>query len=263
MSRRSSFFVHGVRGPAVQIRRRGFTLVELLIVLGIITLLVALVWPHIQSHRCVGHSRTHCRNNLKQITLALHNYCDDYGGFLPAYTVDADGKPLHSWRTLILPYLDQRELYEKIDLSKPWDDPANAQAAATVVPTFVCPASYSESEPNRSEYLAVVTPQSCIRPTETRPLSEITDGLPNTLMVIEVPLKNAVPGMSPLDADLQLVWKSNLDDDRQHACGFPAGFADGSVQFLSPDMPAEELRSLISAAGGDHSDPDDETDGSR
>ena len=61
--------------------------------------------------------RSQCKNNLKQIGLALHNYHETYGAFPPAYTVDADGKRLHSWRTLILPYLDQAPLYDKIDFS--------------------------------------------------------------------------------------------------------------------------------------------------
>ena len=51
-----------------------------------------------------------------------------YKALPPAYTVDADGRPLHSWRTLILPYLEQEPLYQTIDLSKPWNDPANAKA---------------------------------------------------------------------------------------------------------------------------------------
>ena len=72
-----------------------------------------------------------CANNLKQIALALRNYESVYHALPPAYTVDAEGKPLHSWRTLILPYLEQQALYDKIDLSKPWDDPANKEAYET------------------------------------------------------------------------------------------------------------------------------------
>lgn len=70
--------------------------------------------------------RMHCSNNLKQISLALHNYEETYRSFPPAWTVDENGNRLHSWRTMILPYLEQKPLYDSIDLSKPWDDPANA-----------------------------------------------------------------------------------------------------------------------------------------
>lgn len=83
--------------------------------------------------------RVQCKNNLNQIMIALSAYESAYGLFPPAYTADSDGRPLHSWRTLILPYLDQEDLYQKIDLSKPWDDPANEQAFKTAVAAYYCP----------------------------------------------------------------------------------------------------------------------------
>ncbi|QDT48833.1 hypothetical protein Pan258_28790 [Symmachiella dynata] len=254
MSSRSFFYSRGgAYTRAAQDRRRGITLVELLLVISIIAMIVAILSPILRSNDRGGHdhSRTHCINKLKNISLALHNYNNTYGGLPPAYTVDADGKPLHSWRTLILPYLDQKELYEKIDLSKPWDDPVNAEAAATYVSEYDCPSTYSELERNRTVYLAVVTPESCIRPTKVRPISEVTDGLPNTLMVLEVPVKYAVPWMSPQDADLQLVLSSISGEDLQHSDGFNAGLADGRVKFLSSEISAATLRSLTTAAQGD------------
>ncbi len=69
-----------------------------------------------------GHKaarRMQCSNNLKQIGLAFHNYHSAYGSLPPAYTVDADGNRLHSWRTLILPFIDQSALVQQIDLNKP------------------------------------------------------------------------------------------------------------------------------------------------
>jgi hypothetical protein len=61
-----------------------------------------------------------------------------YGSFPPAYTVDSNGRMLHSWRTLLLPYLEQEHLYRQIDLSKPWYDPANAAAFEATVDVFQC-----------------------------------------------------------------------------------------------------------------------------
>ena len=91
--------------------------------------------PH--AYKCF----TTLAQNLKQIELALFNYESTYHALPPAYTVDAEGNALHSWRTLILPYLDQTQLYEKIDLSKPWNDPVNAEAFNTRVPVFQCPST--------------------------------------------------------------------------------------------------------------------------
>jgi prepilin-type N-terminal cleavage/methylation domain-containing protein len=99
--------------PPAPIGGRGFTLIELLVVLAIIALLIALLLPATRSARGAAH-RAQCVNNLRQIILALRNYELTHKAFPPAYTVDADGRPLHSWRTLILPYIEQEALY-KID----------------------------------------------------------------------------------------------------------------------------------------------------
>ncbi|HEY4260168.1 MAG TPA: DUF1559 domain-containing protein, partial [Schlesneria sp.] len=99
-----------------------FNLLHLLWIVPVGLVVIALFIP---LPRRAGEAarRTQCKNNLKLIGLALYNYHDLYGAFPPAYTVDRHGKQLHSWRTLILPFLDQMPLYQKIDLSKPWDDP--------------------------------------------------------------------------------------------------------------------------------------------
>ena len=127
-----------VRDTPVLKKRPGSTFLKLLLGFTIIAVLVALLLP---ATRRSGRTarRTQCKNNLKQIALALHNYESIYDALPPAYTVDAAGKPLHSWRTLILPFVEQLDLYKTIDLSKPWDDPANAEVLKTVPHIFRCP----------------------------------------------------------------------------------------------------------------------------
>src|SRR4029450_11476448 len=93
-----------------------FTLAELLVVIGVIGVLIGLLLPNMRRSGVSAARRMSCQNHLKQIAIALLNYQDVYHSLPPAYTVDASGKPLHSWRTLILPYLEPRALYEKIDL---------------------------------------------------------------------------------------------------------------------------------------------------
>ena len=112
-------------------KRPRITFLRLFLGLAIVFVLVALLFPARRGSREAAR-RTQCRNNLKQIALALHNYESHYHALPPAYTIDAEGKPLHSWRTLILPWIEQVNLYNSIDLSKPWDDPANAEALNTV-----------------------------------------------------------------------------------------------------------------------------------
>lgn len=198
-----------------------------------------------------------CKNNLKQIMLAMHTYADTWGEFPPAYTVDADGNPLHSWRTLLLPFCQGAELYKSLDLSKPWDDPVNAElfrqfneeAGATA---YRCPSAVFPNE--QTTYLAVVTPKSCLRPGNGRPLYEIQDGKSNTIVIIEVPVSGAVPWMAPVDADEELVLSIGADKTSRspHPSGFNAAFADGSVRFLLDTLSAENRKALISIDAGDH-----------
>jgi hypothetical protein len=192
-------------------------------------------------------------NHLKQIGLALRTYADAHNAFPPAYTVNDEGKPLHSWRTLILPYLEERQLYEKIDLSKPWDDPANAQALRAAPYIYQCPANLnSEETDNRTTYLAVVTPNSCLRPARSRPMSDLTDGLPFTLIVMEVDSDHAVPWMSPFDADEKLVLSIGPESKLVHPGGTHVLYANGSVQFLDTTVPAKLRLAVISIAGDDN-----------
>ena len=233
--------------------RLGFTLIELFVALGIILVLMALLLPARRTGREASR-RTQCRNNLKQIGLALHNYESKYGAFPPAYTVDADGKPLHSWRTLILPFLDQAALYGTIDLSKPWDDPANLAANQTTVPAYACPSAPTQAY-TQTVYLAVVTPSSAFCPNQPRKISEIKDGTDQTLLVIEAPSKQAVPWMSPLDANeatiLGSFHRENEAHDHHHTGGEHALLADGTVRFLSQNLDPKTTLALISAASHD------------
>jgi prepilin-type processing-associated H-X9-DG protein len=194
-------------------------------------------------------------NNLKQIGLALHNYVSEHKALPPAYTVDAQGRPLHSWRTLILPYFEQTRLYESIDLAKPWNDPANARALATSVSAYHCPSS--PGEPNTTTYLATTAPSGCLIPGQLRPLSEITDAHESTLMVMEAGEEHAVPWMTPVDAYEALVMSFGPTTKVHHPGGANAGLVDGSVRFLKTNISAKTLRALMSIAGGEELLPQD------
>lgn len=232
-------------------RKKAFTLIEFLVVLAILAVLVAFFFPAQRTSR-EANRRTQCKNNLKQIVLALHNYHDTFQAFPPASTVDANGKPLHSWRTLILPYLDQVPLYKKIDLSKAWDDPANEEAYKTVLHAYRCPST--DGPQTHTTYLAVVTPNSCLRPAEPRPMSEVTDDRGETIIVIEVDVDQAVHWMSPVDANEALVLGIGPKTKHAHAGGGHAAYVDGSIRFLHAEWSAADRLARISIAGNDKVD---------
>ena len=105
--------------PAVARRRPGFTLIELLVVIAIIGILVALLLPAVQQAREAAR-RTQCKNNLKQLGLAIHNYLDSHR-FLPssgAVSPQSPGQPPWSAQAALLPFLDGGTIYSHINFSR-------------------------------------------------------------------------------------------------------------------------------------------------
>ena len=212
-------------------------------------LVIALMLPAVNRGGREPARRTQCKINLKYIALALHNYHDTYNSFPPAYTVDENGNPLHSWRTLILPFFDQRPLYETIDLSKPWNDPVNAEAYKTVVHGYLCPSTAVEA--THTTYLAVVTPDSVIRPSQSCKIKEVTDGTAETLMIVEVPPEKAVHWMAPVDADEQTLLTKTGKKKLAHTGGWVGALVDGSARFFSEMIKDEQIHALSTVNGGE------------
>jgi len=222
--------------------------IEILVVLAIIMVLIALLLPAVRTAGPAAR-RSQCVNNLKHIGLALRNYQSEHGTFPPVYTVDAAGKPLHSWRTLILPYVEQKHLYDSIDLSRPWNDPVNAKAFQSTVQTYSCPEEKKAA--NGTTYLGVVGPTAFFSTGVSRRLEEITDGQDQTLMVIEVDKERSIPWMAPIDADERLVLGLGPKADLYHSGGVNALFASGTVRFLKATVPDSVRHALITIAGDD------------
>ncbi len=141
-------------------RRVGFTLIELLVVIAIIAVLIALLLPAVQQAR-ESARRTQCKNNMKQLGLAIHNYHDTYLTFPFCYfdttgapVGPAYGSPLQgrqtSWMIGVLPYVDRAALFSQIDFR--WGistdprgtaNPSNSSIATTAVNAFICPSDTS------------------------------------------------------------------------------------------------------------------------
>jgi len=114
--------------------RRGFTLLELLVVVAILAVLVGLLLPAVQKARAAA-ARASCANNLKQLALALHHFESAHGCFPEGYRFDP---PARSFVPPLLPYLEQPNL--NYDAARNWDDPANGPAAAVPLKVLLCPA---------------------------------------------------------------------------------------------------------------------------
>ena len=138
-------------------RRSGFTLIELLVVIAIIAVLIGLLLPAVQKVREAA-SRLKCQNNLKQIGLALHNYHDSQGKFPPgkgpSYTQTVPGCPVYprwSPHALILPYIEQGNLYNSINFAFPPETPGMASPVINFMPPW--------QNPNRENSVACRTVQ--------------------------------------------------------------------------------------------------------
>src|SRR5262245_14059080 len=136
--------VHSTEGSTNMPRRTpGFTLIELLVVIAIIGVLVSLILPAVQQAREAAR-RSQCKNNLKQIGLALHNYQESFLRFPPGYVslFDAGGNdtgPGWGWGAMILPQLEQENLQNTIDFKQPIEAAANAAPRIAPLTVYLCP----------------------------------------------------------------------------------------------------------------------------
>jgi type II secretory pathway pseudopilin PulG len=246
--------------PAPKKRRR-FSILELLAVMAIIGLLIAFLLPATRSARPAAY-RMQCSNNLKQIALALLNYQDTYGTLPPAYIAAEDGTPLHSWRVLVLPFLEQQPLYDRYRFDEPWNGPNNRKLAEHIPQVYRCP-SYAPDRKLRgnaatddellTQYVVLTGEQTPFPGSRLVNTKEIEDGASNTLMVVELDAE-CVPWMAPRDIDplgFARVLSADTRKRTQHPGGLQAALADRGVRFISETTDPETLRGLSTVSGGE------------
>ena len=214
--------------------------------------LVALLLPAVQSAREAAR-RAQCSNHLKQIALAFHNYHDVYGTFPPAYIPDENGQPKHSWRVLILPFLEQSHLYDQYDFDEPWNSPNNLAVGSHAIPVYGCPSTPGGPGSTQTSYMVITGPSTVFDGGHACKLSEILDGTSNTLLVVEVfgaPVNWAEP--QDLDANsitYPLGSPGGTSPASRHPGGLMVAMCDGSVRFISNSIDPQEFKALITKAG--------------
>ena len=213
---------------------------------------IALLLPAVQAAREAAR-RSQCSNNLKQLALAMHNYHDTYKCFPPAYIADEDGQPMHSWRVLLLPYLEQQPLYEQYNFDEPWDSPSNLALADIMPSVFRCP-SDPPSAPSDTSYAMIVGPGTLFDGTGLSRIADIRDGTSNTIMLVEAG-GSGINWLEPVDLDLQrLALGINSPAGpgirSYHPGGVNVAMCDGSVRFISETINPQLLRALITKSDG-------------
>ncbi len=218
--------------------------------LGMMGLLAYLLAAGPRPAHDAGHAR--CAANLRRIGAALSNYHKVYGTFPPAVTTDAQGRPMHSWRVLILPFLEEYPLYRDYDWAQAWSSPKNLALAAQAPSVYRCPSASAVGETN---YLMLTGPGTVGgRPNEATAMADIRDGASNTIIVVEV-VGAGVRWTEPRDLPGDIAARNLNDGSGQgpssaHPAGVNVLLCDGSVQVLLPGIPAEALRGMYLHSDG-------------
>lgn len=195
--------------------------------------------------------RSQCSDNLKQIALAMYNFLATHKTFPPAFVADKDGKPLLSWRVLILPFLDEKELFDQFHLDEPWDSPHNKPLIARMPKVYACPSGGKTLlAEGKTTYLAPRGPATVVPGAVGVKINEVTDGSSNTIMVADASDDLAVTWTKPDDWEVAPELKiQGLSGHHPHGTNF--AFADGSVRFLKGTIDPKTLKAMTTRNGGE------------
>jgi hypothetical protein len=191
---------------------------------------------------------------LRTLGIAFQNYHDAHLAYPTAFLAARDGKPLLSWRVLLLPFIEHADLYDQFNRDEPWDSPHNLKLLDKMPDLYRAPGEDPGS--TDASYYALVGPSTIftgvpnenpIVPRGTR-MRDITDGMSNSIMIVES--KHDVPWTKPEDIPYDAA-KPFPKLEGIHEDGFLVLFADGSVSLIGAETTERDLRALFTKDGGE------------
>ena len=214
--------------------------------------------------------------NLRQIGLALHNYSDVNRHLPPAFVLGPDGKPWHSWRVLILPYLRQSQLYQQYKFDEPWDGPNNKKLLENM-PAYYSDPIHGENQERYTHYVAITGDGmafkaegasfdgqniASLKKPSGRWFPEITDGTANTLMVGPAGPEHKIPWTKPEDIRVTddfppLGKKGGFTTAYEKGHVAPFLRFDGSMLAIGDNINPQLFRTLLTVAGRENVNWDD------
>ena len=245
-------------------RSSRFSLRDVFVAVAVVCfLLVGLAIPAVRIARDEAR-RSQCANSLMQIGLSLRNYHDAYQSLPPAFIADEEGRPMHSWRVMSLPYLTCDSFYDCYNQDEPWDSPRNLKLASKrwYSNSYHCCADPSPA--TVADYLAVVGDVTAWPGPLPSHLLDFAKGTSHSILLVEQ-ANSGIEWPEPRDLqfdrlELTIHCRSRLGSSRplpasgpaissEHPMGAHAVFTDGSVEFLAADTSPEVLKDMLVIGG--------------
>lgn len=222
---------------------------------AVLTMVVMLLAPAVAVAR-ISARKAKNSDQLRQIAEAMEQYHFEHGTYPPAYIADKSGKPLHSWRVLILPQLGRHDLYQQYNFEQPWDSPTNMSLLTRMPEVYAAPGDDNALVTYETSYLVIVGANAAFPPGgRVRTHNEFTDGLAETILVVEA-TESGICWLEPKDLSANSMnyginaGPSDCIRGKTND-GAMAAFADGKAHFLPADLPLETVEALTTVNKGE------------